>query len=128
MAEPGLANGLADLWEEVARNAPDETILALRDSPAPAADAALGLMARGIARAQEPHPLLAAVRRAQADPDEKLAAYALPLVSRLDEQVAAARAVLRAGPAPTIGPAPAPGSVAAPPTAAGSKPQARTGG
>jgi D-alanyl-D-alanine carboxypeptidase/D-alanyl-D-alanine-endopeptidase (penicillin-binding protein 4) len=128
MAEPGLADGLADLWEEVARNAPDETIRALRDSPAPAANAALGLMARGLARAQEPHPLLAAVRRAQADPDEVLAAYALALASRLDEQVAAARAVLRAGPAPTIGPAPAPGSIPAPPTAAGSKPQARTGG
>jgi D-alanyl-D-alanine carboxypeptidase/D-alanyl-D-alanine-endopeptidase (penicillin-binding protein 4) len=127
MAEPGLADGLADLWEEVAGSAPDETTRALHESPAPAADAALGLVARGIARTQEPHPLLAAVRRAQADPDEKLAAHARALAVRLDEQVAAARAVLRAGPVPTIGPIPAPGSAPVP-TAAGNKPAARTGG
>ncbi len=121
MAEPGLADGLAELWEEVARSAPDETVRALRAAPAPAAGAAVGLIARGIARADEPHPLPAAVRRAQTDADGELAAYARALAPRLDEQVAAARAVLKSGPAATIGPAPTP-------AAANGKPPVKTGG
>jgi len=106
MAEPGLADGVAELWEDVARNAPDELVRALRGAPAPAAEAVVAAVARGIARAKEAdHPLPAAVRRAGTEADGELAAFARALAPKLDEQVAAARSVQQAGPAPTIGPA-----------------------
>lgn len=105
LAEEGNSGAVAELWEDVSRTAPDEVVRALRAAPAPAADAALGSIARGIARAKEPdHPLPAAVRRAASDADAPLAAYARDLSRRLDEQVAAARAVVQESP-PSIGPA-----------------------
>ena len=118
VAGPGLTDDLAALWEDVARSAPDETLRALRVAPAAPGDAALALIARGVARADEPdHPLPAALRRAQSGADGELAAFARTLGPRLDEQLSAARALLKAPPAPTIGPAPAP---------AGGKPSAKT--
>jgi D-alanyl-D-alanine carboxypeptidase/D-alanyl-D-alanine-endopeptidase (penicillin-binding protein 4) len=113
MAGPGPADDLAALWEDVARNAPDETLRALLAAPAAQGDAALGLIARGVARGEETdHPLQAALRQARSGPDGELAAFARALGPRLDEQLAAARALLKAPPAPTIGPAstPTPGS------------------
>jgi serine-type D-Ala-D-Ala carboxypeptidase/endopeptidase (penicillin-binding protein 4) len=105
MAEPGLAAGVAELWEDVARNAPDELVRALRTAPGPAADAVIAAVARGIARSKEPdHPLPAAVHRAETDADGELSAFARTLSPKLEEQVAAARAVQQAGPKPTIGP------------------------
>ena len=120
VAAPGLADALGELWEDVARNAPDETLRALRVAPTAPADAALGLIARGLARAEEPdHPLPAAVRRAQTGADRELAAFARALGPRLDEQLSAARALLKAPPAPTIGPGPTP-------AATGGKPPVKT--
>jgi len=120
VAAPGLADALAGLWEDVARYAPDETLRALRAAPAAPGDAALGLIARGVARAEEPdHPLPAALRRAQSGADGELAAFARTLGPRLDERLSAARALLKAPAAPTIGPAPTP-------AAAGGKPPVKT--
>ena len=104
-ADPALSDRVGELWEDVARSAPDEVVRALQLAPAAAADASIAAIARGVAGAQEAeHPLPAAIRRAQADPDGALAAYARTLVPRFDEQVAAARAVRQARPA-VIGPA-----------------------
>ena len=119
VATPGLGDALAALWEDVARNAPDETLRALRAAPAASGDAALGLIARGIARADEQpdHPLPAALRRAVAGPDAGLAAFARALGPRLEEQLSAARALQKAPPAPTIGPGPSPAATGARPPA-----------
>lgn len=112
-ADPALSERMGDLWEDVARNAPDEVVRALAAAPAPAADAALSAIARGMARAPEPdHPLPEAVKRAAADGDAGLAGYARALGPRLEEQVAAARAVLQAGPPAVVGPAAKPGEAA----------------
>ena len=105
MSDPTLVDGVSDLWEDVARDAPDDVVAALRAAPAPASDAALGAIARGLARAgAADDPFLESVRRAQADPDS--GTYARSLERRLDEQIAAARATLQAG-TPKVGPAPA---------------------
>ncbi|GEJ56726.1 D-alanyl-D-alanine carboxypeptidase/D-alanyl-D-alanine endopeptidase [Anaeromyxobacter diazotrophicus] len=118
-ADPALSDRMGELWEDVARNAPDEVVRALQAAPDPAAGASLAAIARGVARAQEAqHPLPDAIRRAQADPDPAVAAYARALGPRLDEQLAAARAVLQAGPAPVMGPAAKPGTPAPPPAPA----------
>jgi D-alanyl-D-alanine carboxypeptidase/D-alanyl-D-alanine-endopeptidase (penicillin-binding protein 4) len=115
LADPALAEPLAEIWEEVSRDVPDELLRALRAAPAPAADAALASIARGVASSKEPaHPFADAVQRAQRDPDAPLAAYASALGSRFEEQLTAAKAVIRAGPPATIGPGP---SSAAPPPA-----------
>jgi D-alanyl-D-alanine carboxypeptidase/D-alanyl-D-alanine-endopeptidase (penicillin-binding protein 4) len=103
-ADPALSDRMGELWEDVARSAPDEVVRALQLAPAAAADASIAAIARGVAGAQSEHPLPAAIRRAQADPDGALAAYARTLAPRFDEQAAAARAVRQSGPA-VIGPA-----------------------
>jgi serine-type D-Ala-D-Ala carboxypeptidase/endopeptidase (penicillin-binding protein 4) len=112
-ADPALSDRMGELWEDVARNAPDEVVRALQLAPAPAADASLAAIARGLVRAQEPeHPLPDAIRRAQADADGAVAAYARALAPKLDEQLAAARAVRQAGPPAVMGPAGKGGTVA----------------
>ncbi len=118
VASPGLAEALASLWEDVARNAPDETLRALRAAPAAPGDAALGLIARGMARSGEgDHPLPAALRRAEGGADGGFAAFARALRPRLEEQLSAARALLRAPPAPVLGPGPAPAATSGKPAA-----------
>ena len=116
-ADPALVDRLADLWEDVARNAPEDVLPALRASSPPAADAALSSIARGLVRASEPdHPFPDAVREAASDPEPARAAYARAIGPRLDRAIAATRELLRAGPAPTIGPgAPATGVAPPPP-------------
>ncbi|HTP24772.1 MAG TPA: D-alanyl-D-alanine carboxypeptidase/D-alanyl-D-alanine-endopeptidase [Anaeromyxobacteraceae bacterium] len=107
--EPGLIDGLAELWNDVAQSAPDEVLRALHDAPVALSDGTLSVIARGLARGKEPnHPLPAAARRAEMGKDRELASYARALSQRLDELVAAAREALQAGPPPTIGPGTAP--------------------
>jgi D-alanyl-D-alanine carboxypeptidase/D-alanyl-D-alanine-endopeptidase (penicillin-binding protein 4) len=107
LADPALGDGVAELWEEVARNAPDAIIRALAAAPPPAADAALGSIARGLARSKEPNqPFPSAVKRAELDADPRVSAYARALDPRFAERLSAAKAVLQSGPPATIGPAP----------------------
>jgi serine-type D-Ala-D-Ala carboxypeptidase/endopeptidase (penicillin-binding protein 4) len=79
-------------------------VRALAAAPALASDAVVGAIARGLARSKEPdHPLAETVRQAAKSDGAELAAYAHRLGPQLEEQLAAARAVLQAAPA-TIGP------------------------
>ncbi|HYS79562.1 MAG TPA: D-alanyl-D-alanine carboxypeptidase/D-alanyl-D-alanine-endopeptidase [Anaeromyxobacteraceae bacterium] len=104
VSDPALGDRMSELWEDVSRNAPDEVLRALAAAPALAADAAVGAIARGVARSKEPdHPLAETVRQAAKADGVELAAYARRLGPKLEEQLAAARAVLQAAPA-TIGP------------------------
>jgi D-alanyl-D-alanine carboxypeptidase/D-alanyl-D-alanine-endopeptidase (penicillin-binding protein 4) len=105
LADPALTRPVAEIWEEVARDVPDEALGALREATPPSAEAALGAIARGIAATNDTdHPFPAAVRRAEHDADPDVAAHARALGIRLDAALGAARAVLKAGPPPTIGP------------------------
>ncbi len=102
-ADPALRDALSDLWNDVARQAPDETVRALRIAPAVASEAAVAALAQGLARdRQGEHPFLPAVHRASSDPDGEVAAYAQGLEARL----VAARSAREAGGPPTVGPAP----------------------
>ena len=81
-----LASTFADLWQEVALNAPDEVLRALCAAKSPGSDAATALLARGIGAAPAPpHPFRAALARAAADADPGLAACARSLAPHLDE-------------------------------------------
>ena len=104
LSDPALGDRMSELWEDVSRNAPDEVLRALAAAPALASDAAVSAIARGLARSKEPdHPLAETVRQAAKGDALELAAYARRLGPKLEEQLAAARAVLQAAPA-TIGP------------------------
>jgi D-alanyl-D-alanine carboxypeptidase/D-alanyl-D-alanine-endopeptidase (penicillin-binding protein 4) len=104
LSDPVLADRMSELWEDVSRNAPEEVVRALASAPALASDAVVGAIARGLARSKEPdHPLAETVRQAAKGDGAELAAYAHRLGPQLEEQLAAARAVLQAAPA-TIGP------------------------
>jgi D-alanyl-D-alanine carboxypeptidase/D-alanyl-D-alanine-endopeptidase (penicillin-binding protein 4) len=119
LADPALVEPMAEIWEDVSRDVPDELLRALRAAPAPAADAALGSIARGVAMSKATdHPFADALQRARNDPDAPVAAYASAVGSRYEEQLTAARAVIRAGRPATIGPGP---SSAAPAPAAGDR-------
>jgi D-alanyl-D-alanine carboxypeptidase/D-alanyl-D-alanine-endopeptidase (penicillin-binding protein 4) len=121
LAAPGAADGLSELWDEVARDAPDDLVRVLAAAPAATSDAVVSSIARAVARAKEPeHPFVAALKRAQLDGDARVASYAHAGLPRLQEQLAAAKSLQQAGPVPTIGPAsgaaPAPAPKDAPPT------------
>jgi D-alanyl-D-alanine carboxypeptidase/D-alanyl-D-alanine-endopeptidase (penicillin-binding protein 4) len=136
-AAAGLRDAVAELWEDVARNAPEEVVQALRGAPAVAGDAALFALARGVVASTEgEHPFPGVLRRLASDGDADLAAYAGSLAARFDEAVAAVRGAAQAGAAPTIGPAPgasrepagasrepAAGATAAPPSTAAASPK-----
>jgi serine-type D-Ala-D-Ala carboxypeptidase/endopeptidase (penicillin-binding protein 4) len=105
MGDPALAPRFAQLWDEVARGAPAEVAAVLERAPAAGGDAALAAVGRAVASSPEPeHPLVTALQQQARDPDPDVAACARALSPRLERAVAAARAVLQAGPAPTIGP------------------------
>ena len=71
-AQTTVATSLAD----VAKTAPDELLVSLRAAPAKDRDAALVLLARGVAQQQDPdHPLWPAVRKVMASTDPATAAY-----------------------------------------------------
>jgi D-alanyl-D-alanine carboxypeptidase/D-alanyl-D-alanine-endopeptidase (penicillin-binding protein 4) len=113
--EPALLDAGGDALAEVARTAPEETLTALRG--AAGAEAATRALARGLARSGERgHPFPAALERASEEGGD-LADWARHLAARLDEQVRAAEAALRAPPSPVpLAPA------ASPPAAEESRP------
>jgi D-alanyl-D-alanine carboxypeptidase/D-alanyl-D-alanine-endopeptidase (penicillin-binding protein 4) len=113
--EPALLDAWGDALAEVARTAPEETLTALRG--AAGAEAATRALARGLARSGERgHPFPAALERASEEGGD-LADWARHLAARLDEQVRAAEAALRAPPSPVpLAPA------ASPPAAEESRP------
>ena len=122
LADPALTGRFAELWDEVTRDAPEEVMEALCAAPAPAAEAAIAAIARGIAAATDgEHPFLAELRRGEGDAEPETAAHARSLTPRVERAVAASRAVLQAGPAMTIGPASPPGAPRKEPASQGSR-------
>jgi len=92
-SDPALAAEMADVWVEVARTAPDETLAALRSASEAGSEAALSALARGLARAKDPsHPFPAAVKRAAAEGDTDLGEFARSLAPKLAERLDAAEA------------------------------------
>jgi D-alanyl-D-alanine carboxypeptidase/D-alanyl-D-alanine-endopeptidase (penicillin-binding protein 4) len=88
-AQATVATSLAD----VARTAPDELLVSLRAAPEKDRDAALVLLARGVAQQQDPdHPLWAAVRKVMASTDPATAAYGRSLDTTLSQRMAAEKA------------------------------------
>jgi len=82
-ADPGLVSALAEMWQEVALNAPAEVVRALCSAAPAHAEAASSLLARGLDATEEPHPLPAEVVRAEGDPDPAFASCARALAPRL---------------------------------------------
>ena len=110
-AQRTVAVSLAD----VARTAPDELLVSLRGATSADRDAALGLLAQGVAQQQDAdHPLWPAVRKMMASTDAAVAAFGRELDATLSQRVAAEKAprVVQAGgstvPPPTAQPAVAP--------------------
>jgi D-alanyl-D-alanine carboxypeptidase/D-alanyl-D-alanine-endopeptidase (penicillin-binding protein 4) len=106
-----VAASLAD----VARTAPDELLVALRAAPSADRDAAVGLLAKGVAEQQDAdHPLWPAVRKVMASTDATVAAFGKELEATLSQRMAAEKAprVVQAGgaavPPPVVQPAVAP--------------------
>jgi D-alanyl-D-alanine carboxypeptidase/D-alanyl-D-alanine-endopeptidase (penicillin-binding protein 4) len=90
-AQSTVATSLAD----VARAAPDELLISLRAAPAKDRDAALVLLARGVAQQQDPdHPLWPAVRKLMASTDPDTAAYGRSLDTTLSQRMAAEKVPL----------------------------------
>jgi len=116
-----LADAIADAMAEAAAGAPDELVHALRLASAPAQEAAISALARGLARSDErDHPFPPAVARIAAG-DDDLAAFARALGPRLDDARRAAEAarmapsLLPAATSPPSLPAAATSRPAAPP-------------
>ena len=87
-SEGPLAEAYGDALAEVGRTAPDELLAALLLADPADDDAALGALARGLAReADEEHPFPAVLRRALADADQARAARAQALSARLAERM-----------------------------------------
>ena len=112
-AQRTVATSLAD----VARTAPDELLVSLRATSAADRDAALALLARGVAQQQDAeHPLWPAVRKVMASTDAAVAAFGRELDATLSQRMAAEKAprVVQAGPA--AGPQPAAQPTVTPPS------------
>ncbi len=95
-AQRTVAASLAD----VARTAPDELLVTLRVATAADRDAALGLLAQGVAQQQDAdHPLWPAVRKLMASTDAAVAAFGRELDATLSQRMAAEKAprVVQAG-------------------------------
>ncbi len=110
-ADEALRDELLDPMAEVARNAPDELIAALRAAREASRAAALDLIAKSLTKAAEAdHPFPAAVRRAQEAADPQLAGFAKSLDEALSVRIAAEKApkVDPAAPAPATSPEAAP--------------------
>ena len=100
---------------DVARTAPDELLVSLRVASAADRDAALGLLAQGVAQQQDAdHPLWPAVRKVMASTDTSVATFGRELDATLSQRMAAEKAprvVQAAGstvPPPSVTPAVAP--------------------
>jgi D-alanyl-D-alanine carboxypeptidase/D-alanyl-D-alanine-endopeptidase (penicillin-binding protein 4) len=106
-----VAGALAD----VARTAPDELLVSLRAAPSADRDAAIVLLAKGVAEQQDAdHPLWPAVRKVMASTDSAVATFGRELDATLSQRMAAEKAprvVQAAGaavPSPVAQPAVAP--------------------
>jgi D-alanyl-D-alanine carboxypeptidase/D-alanyl-D-alanine-endopeptidase (penicillin-binding protein 4) len=88
-AQRTVSASLAD----VARTAPDELLVSLRGAAAADRDAALGLLAQGVAQQQDAeHPLWPAVRKVMASTDAAVAAFGRELDATLSQRMAAEKA------------------------------------
>jgi D-alanyl-D-alanine carboxypeptidase/D-alanyl-D-alanine-endopeptidase (penicillin-binding protein 4) len=88
-AQRTVSGSLAD----VARTAPDELLVSLRSASAADRDAALGLLAQGVAQQQDAdHPLWPAVRKMMASTDSAVAAFGRELDATLSQRMAAEKA------------------------------------
>jgi D-alanyl-D-alanine carboxypeptidase/D-alanyl-D-alanine-endopeptidase (penicillin-binding protein 4) len=88
-AQRTVSASLAD----VARTAPDELLVSLRGAAAADRDAALGLLAQGVAQQQDAdHPLWPAIRKVMASTDAAVAAFGRELDATLSQRVAAEKA------------------------------------
>jgi D-alanyl-D-alanine carboxypeptidase/D-alanyl-D-alanine-endopeptidase (penicillin-binding protein 4) len=120
--DPVLTPELAEAFDQISRNAPDELLAALKAAPADSATAALTLVAQGNAASTEgDSPLSKAIARAEAGKDADLAAYAKTVepdyAARLTEAKAKPKPAVVAADAPKA-PAAAPAPPATPPPAA----------
>jgi D-alanyl-D-alanine carboxypeptidase/D-alanyl-D-alanine-endopeptidase (penicillin-binding protein 4) len=102
--DDALTAELLDPFSEIARNAPDELIVALKNAGEAIWDPALDLLAKSLAGASADHPFAAVLKRTTAAPDLQLAAFAQTLEDGFEDRVAAERAKQ---PAPDGGIAPA---------------------
>jgi D-alanyl-D-alanine carboxypeptidase/D-alanyl-D-alanine-endopeptidase (penicillin-binding protein 4) len=112
-AQRTVATALAD----VARTAPDELLVSLRVATSADRDAALGLLAQGVAQQQDAdHPLWPAVRKMMASTDATVAAFGRELDTTLAQRMAAEKAprVVQAGGSTVPPGATQPASVPAP--------------
>jgi D-alanyl-D-alanine carboxypeptidase/D-alanyl-D-alanine-endopeptidase (penicillin-binding protein 4) len=88
-AQRTVSGSLAD----VARTAPDELLVSLRGAAAADREAALGLLAQGVAQQQDAdHPLWPAVRKVMASTDAAVAAFGRELDATLSQRMAAEKA------------------------------------
>jgi len=120
-AQRTVAGALAD----VARTAPDELLVSLRVAPSADRDAALGLLAQGVAQQQDAdHPLWPAVRKIMASTDASVAAFGRELDATLSQRMAAEKAprVVQAGGATPVPSAPGAGVQPASPPAPTDRP------
>jgi D-alanyl-D-alanine carboxypeptidase/D-alanyl-D-alanine-endopeptidase (penicillin-binding protein 4) len=115
--DSGAQRTIATALSDVARTAPDELLVSLRVATPADRDAALGLLAQGVAQQQDAdHPLWPAVRKVMASTDTTVAAFGRELDATLSQRMAAEKAprVVQAGgtalPAATVQPAAAPAS------------------
>ena len=88
-AQRTVSSSLAD----VARTAPDELLVSLRAAGSTDRDAAIVLLAQGVAQQQDAeHPLWPAVRKMMASTDAAVAAFGRGLEATLSQRVAAEKA------------------------------------
>ncbi|MBI5544368.1 MAG: D-alanyl-D-alanine carboxypeptidase/D-alanyl-D-alanine-endopeptidase [Deltaproteobacteria bacterium] len=115
--DEGLRGELVDPVAEIARNAPDELIVAMRGASEPSAQAALDLLAKSLSKVVGEHPFAAAVKRAEAATDPQLAVFARSVGEGLELRLAAEKAAKEGqpsvatpdgGPGALLPPAPAP--------------------
>lgn len=84
---------LAEALGEVARTAPEELVVALREAGAPERDTSVTLLARGLVQAGEAdHPFWKSLRKQLGATDPALAAFARTLDATLSQKVAEAKA------------------------------------
>jgi D-alanyl-D-alanine carboxypeptidase/D-alanyl-D-alanine-endopeptidase (penicillin-binding protein 4) len=118
-SDDDLSRELMEPVVEIARNAPDELIAALRAARDPVREAALELVARSLLQAGEPdHPFPASLSRTRSSADPQTAAFAKSLEEGLSVRMAAQK-----GSQASTGSSPAGSSEKPPPAqAAESKP------
>jgi D-alanyl-D-alanine carboxypeptidase/D-alanyl-D-alanine-endopeptidase (penicillin-binding protein 4) len=90
--DEALRAELLEPLAEVARNAPDELVAALRAAREPVAQAALDVLARSLAKAGDDHPFLPALKRIEIAADAQLSAFVHGLGEDLSARVAAEKA------------------------------------